>query len=119
MIRCLSLIGLFMCCFNVFADDDHSGHSDDLLLILKDKIALQKMIDGHKQLNREQQAKNLEQQKRLFSRLMPRLQSYVAIPENHYPNLEMYHESLKSRGALLADITRLVSRYQTLHLAAE
>lgn len=119
MTRCALLITLIMACLSVFADDDHSGHSDDLLLILKDKIVLQKLIKGFEQLPPAEQVANLQQQGKLFKRMMHRLNAYVAIPENHYPNLQMYHESLKSRAALVSEITQLVSQYQALQTRSE
>lgn len=116
MTRFALLITLIIACSSVFADDDHSGHSDDLLLILKDKIALQKLIKGFDHLPSAEQVANLQQQSKLFQRMMHRLSNYMAIAENHYPNLQMYHESLKSRAALLSEITQLIAQYHSLQI---
>ena len=97
------------------AEDDHSGHSDDLLLILKDKIALQKHLKQYPDLQPNQQAQSLVEQQRLLKQALLRLRHYVATPESRYPNMAMYHESLKSRAALIEDFAQLLLKSQCVH----
>lgn len=102
---------LLCCCsFSVFADEDHGSHvnhSDDLLVLLKHKIALQKL---------QQQVKPellmLDQQAKHFEKAMPILKKYSSIPKSYYLTSEMYHESLENRAAMLADFSKLLMRYQ-------
>ncbi len=96
------------------AEERHTGHSDDLLLLLKDKIALQKLLKTYPNESLEQQARSRSKQRVLFQRALPRLTRYVAIPENQYPNMAMYHESLKSRAALMQNFADLMHQSQCL-----
>ena len=94
--------------------DEHIGHSDDLLLLLKDKIALQKHLNQPPAPNSEQARHHQLQQHRLLLRALTRLQHYVAISENQYPNMDIYHQSLKSRAALMQDFANLMLQIQCL-----
>ena len=91
-----------------WADERHTGHSDDLLLLLKDKIQLQKLIKQYPDASPEQQTQIRATQHALLKRALPRLRRYVAIPESQYPNMAMYHESLKSRAALMQNFADLM-----------
>ncbi|MFY0640953.1 MAG: hypothetical protein JXR16_07905 [Bermanella sp.] len=90
------------------ADQDHTGHSDSLLLLLKDKIALQKLIKQYPDLSAQAQAQNQKKQRVLFKHAFALLQDYVATPESQYPNMAMYHDSLKSRAVLMNDFVTLM-----------
>lgn len=118
LLRAFRVLFLLCCCsFFVFADQDHSNrehsshsnHSDDLLILLKHKIALQK-------LQQQQQANpkllRLDQQARHFEKAMPILKKYSSIPKSYYLTSEMYHESLENRAAMLADFSQLLVHYQ-------
>lgn len=107
----LLLLCLFVSIISV-ADQDHSGHNDNLLLLLKDKISLQKLITQYPALPAQQQAQNLAQQRLLFRHALSLLKDYVAIPESQYPNMAMYHDSLKSRAALMNDFVELMTDSQ-------
>jgi hypothetical protein len=96
------------------ANNDHIGHSDELLLLLKDKIALQKLLTQYPDQAPNQQSNNQAQQRALFKRALPRLIRYVAIPESQYPNMTMYHESLKSRASLMQAFAELMHLSQCL-----
>lgn len=100
----------------IFADDGdhkhHVGHSDALLFLLQHKIAvtnLQQQLEG---LSAQDKKENLIKQGRRLRKAMPILQQYMATPESRYPNMEIYHQSLQSRSALLADYTQLLVRFQ-------
>ena len=103
----LLLLWLFVATVSV-ADQDHIGHSDILLLLLKDKIALQKLIKQYPDLSGQAQAQNQKEQRVLFKHAFTLLQDYVATPESQYPNMSMYHDSLKSRAALMNDFLGLM-----------
>lgn len=104
---CFLLLGLNIALI-AQADNNHSGHNDDLLLLLKDKILLQKLIKQYPSISAQEQAKNRTKQRTLFKRSLSRLQRYVATPENQYPNMAMYHDSLRSRAALMQDFSNLM-----------
>lgn len=117
------MIKRFICvCFFLFSTvvlsaehhDEHIGHSDDLLLILKDKISVQKLIAQYPQLSKSQQIDNLQQQQKLLYRALNLLTLYVAVPEGQYPNLDMYHQSLKSRASLMLEFAHLMKVSQCL-----
>jgi len=97
-----------------WADERHNGHSDDLLLLLKDKIKLQKLIKQYPDAASEQKKQIRVTQRALFKRALPRLKRYVAVPESQYPNMAMYHESLQSRAALMQDFADLMAQSQCL-----
>jgi hypothetical protein len=88
------------------------GHSDALLFLLQHKIAIIKLQDKWADLPSSQQKENLNKQGLRLKRAMPILQSYLATPESRYPNMEIYHQSLQSRGALLNDFSQLLVRFQ-------
>lgn len=98
-----------------WAEDDHdrhTGHSDDLLYLLQHKIAVSKLQDKFEMQSLEEQVDNLKQQGQRLKRAMPIMRSYLATPESRYPNMEIYHQSLQSRGSLLQDYTHLLVRFQ-------
>lgn len=114
----LSILVLASCfSFSAFSDQNHSdqshdshlNHSDDLLVLLKHKIALQK-------LQQQQQANpkllKLDQQAKHFESAMPILKKYSSTPKSYYLTSEMYHESLENRAAMLADFSQLLVHYQ-------
>ncbi len=97
------------------ASNDHSNHkshSDVLLLILKEKITIQKLQDIFFTSNTEQRTINLIKQSQTISHSMGLIQEYLAIPESRYPNTYMYHQSLISRGSLLQEFAQLLVTYQ-------
>jgi len=89
--------------------ESHSGHSDHLLILLRHKIALQKLQQvsefGATQISLFQQGKHL-------SKVMPTLKRYIATPKSYYLTSDMYHESLENRAAMLADFTDILIQYQ-------
>jgi len=90
---------------------NHSGanHSDALLILLRHKIALQKLQQGDSDLEYMQvltkQAKHLKQ-------AMPILKAYMSTPKSYYLTTQMYHESLENRAAMLADFSEILVQYQ-------
>ncbi len=96
------------------ASDDHSGHSDDLLLLIQAKLQLQKLqrayADTEQPLSERQ--RNLEEQRTLLNYAITRLQHYVAISAGHYANDALYQQSLENRAAMLKDFTALLLQYQ-------
>ena len=89
----------------------HSNHSDALLILLRHKIALQKLQDKYR-VSPEQS--NLKQQGIYFKNVMPILNQYMSTPRSYYLSGEMYHESLENRAAMLTDFTALLIQYQQL-----
>jgi hypothetical protein len=90
-------------------DGAHPVHSDDLLILLRHKIALQKL--------QEQQAQSpskstLPKQGKHFRLVMPILRNYMATPKSYYLTTKMYHDSLDNRAAMLADFSTLLIQYQ-------
>ena len=108
MTKPILLLLCLLCATVSVADQDHNGHSDSLLLLLKDKIALQKLIKQYPSLSGHEQAQNQAKQRVLFKHAFALLESYVATPESQYPNMSMYHDSLKSRAALMNDFVALM-----------
>lgn len=114
-IRSVFLLILCIIFQNVTADEDHKhhvGHSDALLYLLQYKITVKKLQGKFNELGIKEQASNLRKQGRYLKKAMPILESYISIPESHYPNMDMYHQSLQSRGALLEEYTHLLVRFQ-------
>ncbi len=122
-IKRLALILFFVACpvvlaSNVQADGEqaaeqghqaHSSHSDNLLLLLRHKIALQKL----QKISASGAIQNtLSQQNKHLRKVMPTLKRYMAIPKSYYLNSEMYHDSLENRAAMLADFTDILIHYQ-------
>lgn len=102
--------------FGVQAAEDghqsHSGnqsHSDDLLLLLRHKIALQKLLDN---LATDTSQNTLAQQRKHLHKAMPILKRYMATPKSYYLTSDMYHDSLENRAAMLADFTDILIQYQ-------
>jgi len=89
---------------------DHSGHSDQLLVLLNHKIALQKLQDNFP-ADVEQQGQNLTKQKRLLDKALPVLEAYLKIPAERYPNTSLYEQSLHNRSAMLQDYAHIVSEF--------
>lgn len=102
---------LMSACGTSLADENHKGHSDDLLLLLQYKISVTKLQQQFDSLKPPQQTQNLNAQMAALSQAMPLLSQYVAIPEGHYPNVQMYHQSLQTRSAMLQDYNQLMQRY--------
>lgn len=97
----------------VFSADDashtkhsHTGHSDDLIVLLGHKIALQKLQDQVPSVS------TLVGQANHIQQAMPVLQSYMGTPKTYYPTTKMYHSSLENRAAMLADFSTLLIEYQ-------
>jgi len=86
-----------------------ANHSDALLILLRHKIALQKLQQGDSDLEYMQvltkQAKHLKQ-------AMPILKAYMSTPKSYYLTTQMYHESLENRAAMLADFSEILVQYQ-------
>ncbi len=94
-----------------FASDDHSGHSDDLLLLLQHKIAITKLQKALPRLASIEQLENRTRQARHFKTALPKLKRFMAVPESRYPNIDMYAQSLQSRSALLSDYAQLLLQF--------
>ena len=89
--------------------ESSANHSDALLILLRHKIALQKLQQGDSDLEYMQvltkQAKHLKQ-------AMPILKAYMSTPKSYYLTTQMYHESLENRAAMLADFSEILVQYQ-------
>jgi hypothetical protein len=98
---------------NGHADEqhDHVGHSDHLLMLLQQKILLEKRQQDFAQLTEDQRHSNLQGQGRILKKTMPVLQQYMATPKSYYLTTEMYHESLENRAAMLADFSKIIDVY--------
>lgn len=113
----ISLFGLLLAvfCQPLLAAKDHShnaSHSDALLFLLGEKIAIKKLQSELASTQSEQErSNNLNIQKRRLGKAMPILDEYLSRPESRYPNMQMYHESLKSRGAILKDYSSLINGF--------
>jgi len=85
------------------AADDHSGHSDDLLLLIQTKLQLRTLQQAYSDTANDgrQRQENLKKQLSLLRNGMKRLQHYVAISSGHYANDALYQQSLENRAALL------------------
>ncbi len=90
------------------ASEDHSHHSDDLLFLLQHKIAIGKLQAKLPNLENKEKTHNRQKQQKHFKKALPKLKRFMAVPESRYPNLDMYAQSLQSRGALLKDFTELL-----------
>jgi len=109
---CVALLVAF-CNVGQAAQDDHhggyQGHSDDLLLLLRHKIALQTLRD--QQITNPSKS-TLAKQGKHFRQVMPLLQRYMATPKSYYLTTQMYHDSLENRAAMLADFSMLLIQFQ-------
>ncbi len=89
--------------------ESSANHSDALLILLRHKIALQKLQQSDSDLEYVQaltkQAKHLKQ-------VMPILKAYMSTPKSYYLTTKMYHESLENRAAMLADFSEILVQYQ-------
>lgn len=94
--------------WSAIADESHTGHSDALLILLQYKLKVVKLQQQLTSLPPQQAITNVNEQQRFLAKAMPILSSYMATPEGHYPNLQMYQQSLQSRSALLQDFNRLL-----------
>ena len=111
----LSCLILFTGAVSASEDDhNHSGHSDDLLTLLQYKIAIGKLQKSFSGQAPQERNKNLTRQHTTLNKALPVLKNYIAIPESRYPNLDMYHQSLQSRAALLNDYAKLLSTLNAL-----
>ncbi len=105
-------------CLPATASEKHNHsatHSDALLFLLTHKIALKKLQTQFEDASSDEKVDNLNNQKQHLEKALPVLNGYMARPETRYPNMQMYHESLKSRGAILADFSDLIGHYFRLH----
>ncbi len=105
-------------CLPTIASEKHNHsatHSDALLFLLTHKIALKKLQSQFEEASTDERVANLNGQKKHLEKALPVLNGYMARPESRYPNMQMYHESLKSRGAILADFSVLIDHYFRLH----
>jgi hypothetical protein len=93
------------------ASDDHSNHSDDLLLLLQHKIAITKLQKTWSNTSPEAQLANHSRQAQHFKVALPSLKRFMAVPESRYPNMDMYAQSLQSRSALLNDYAQLLLQF--------
>ncbi len=93
------------------ASDDHSGHSDNLLLLLQHKIAITKLQKALTKLTAIDKVENRTRQARHFKAALPKLKHFMAVPESRYPNMDMYAQSLQSRAALLDDYAQLLLHF--------
>lgn len=98
------------------ADTDHSnhhkGHSDALLILLKEKIAIKKLQSAFVLLDTREKKLNLDKQGKSILMAMYIIQPYIAIPESRYPNMVMYHQSLINRGELLEEFAEVMLKHQ-------
>lgn len=106
---------LFSFCQPLYAAKEHNHsatHSDALLFLLGEKIAIKKLQAKIGQSpSKKLKTDNLNNQKRRLAAALPVLNEYMSRPESRYPNMQMYHESLKSRGAILSDFSVLLNGY--------
>lgn len=108
---CLAI--LFLHCTALQAEDadhEHINHSDQLLLLLNHKIALQKLQTNFPR-DVQQQSRNLARQKRHLDKALPVLEDYLQTPAERYPNTSLYEQSLKNRSAMLQDYAHIVSTF--------
>ncbi len=92
---------------------NHKGHSDALLVLLNEKIAITKLQSKFEALlDTSEKKRNLDKQGIKLIKAMHVIQPYVAIPESRYPNMEMYHQSLISRGGLMEEFAKLMLKHQ-------
>ena len=115
-IKALIVSLILVCCASMSTADEsdhhHDGtHSDDLLYLLQYKIAISKLQRAFSDQSPKEQASNLAQQQTRFNKAMPILRRYLETPESRYPNMAIYHQSLESRGALLADYVKLLTHH--------
>ena len=108
--------GMLLTSSLLHADDEHehhggdSNHSDQLLVLLNHKIALQKLQADFPD-DVALQSKNLARQKRHLDQALPVLEAYLKIPAERYPNTSLYHQSLQNRSAMLQDYAHIVSEF--------
>ena len=119
VLRSALLTGLILLSTPLWADEeshdrhqghDNSSHSDQLLVLLNHKIALQKLQQNFPS-DTTQQSRNLAKQKRLLDKALPVLEAYLQIPAERYPNTSLYEQSLHNRSAMLQDYGHIVSEF--------
>lgn len=86
----------------------HQGHSDDLLLLLQAKIQLTQL---QQQFEDKQTPILIEQQTAILQPAMHRLKEYISISQGHYPNSELFQQSLENRAELLSSFAHLLQQY--------
>lgn len=108
----LLLVNFLLSSPQIYADEEHehSGHSDQLLVLLNYKIALQKLQDNFP-ADIDLQSNNLAKQKRYLDKALPILEAYLEVPAERYPNTSLYEQSLKNRSAMLQDYAHTVSDF--------
>ena len=104
----------------VSADDDHIGHSDDLLLLIQQKIALKKLQADVRDNQRVDIQSNLNKQDKILKQALHRLEGYVSLSSGHYPNDSLYQQSLENRAAILKEFAELLSihHFQAGHMTS-
>ena len=105
----------------LWADDSHIGHSDDLLLLIQQKIALKKLQADLRDNQLVDIQSNLNKQDKILKQALHRLEGYVALSSGHYPNDSLYQQSLENRAAMLKEFAELLSihHFQAGHLTSK
>lgn len=114
---CLLLSTVWHASYGSEEHTDHSSHSDVLLILLQHKIKIQKLQTQFTAIHESETEKrniqlNLKKQANMLHKASMLLEKYLAIPETRYPNMDMYHQSLISRGGLLKEFAGLLSVFQ-------
>lgn len=112
---CLLLSTVWHASYGSEEHSDHSSHSDVLLILLQHKIKIQKLQTQFTAIHESEKRNiqlNLKKQASMLHKASMLLEKYLAIPETRYPNMDMYHQSLISRGGLLKEFAGLLNIFQ-------
>ena len=112
---CLLLSTVWHSSYGSEEHSDHSSHSDVLLILLQHKIKIQKLQTQFTAIHESEKRNiqlNLKKQASMLHKASMLLEKYLAIPETRYPNMDMYHQSLISRGGLLKEFAGLLNVFQ-------
>ena len=112
---CLLLSTVWHASYGCEKHSDHSSHSDVLLILLQHKIKIQKLQTQFTAIHESEKRNiqlNLKKQASMLHKASMLLEKYLAIPETRYPNMDMYHQSLISRGGLLKEFAGLLNVFQ-------
>jgi len=112
---CLLLSTVWHASYGSEEHSDHSSHSDVLLILLQHKIKIQKLQTQFTAIHESEKRNiqlNLKKQASMLHKASMLLEKYLAIPETRYPNMDMYHQSLTSRGGLLKEFAGLLNVFQ-------
>jgi len=112
---CLLLSTVWHASYGSEEHSDHSSHSDVLLILLQHKIKIQKLQTQFTAIHESEKRNiqlNLKKQASMLHKASMLLEKYLAIPETRYPNMDMYHQSLISRGGLLKEFAGLLNVFQ-------